>query len=274
MPLAKPPKWRPLTDWFQRLEPGCPRMGVDADAFSRAMIDRDEHRRRALAGDRRRQIGSPHRVHRLGDDGTVMVPRPTRRADPSRRQQIILAHQPKHPPQRGPDCGMSQPCPDLAMTFAMERAGGQHGTDRRRQRVVGHRARWSAPPRWRCVGPRRRRVAINPGSGEPPDPADCRHAIRLAVDRRNSPAHGLSLRRPKGRLASRMAIFSSSRSRSINAAPSLAFSRSPSRSSPVAGFVVSAASPAAQRHHASRSVSRLSYRATAKREGAAHPVTL
>ena len=67
-----------LPDRFQRLEPGCPRMGVDADAFSGAMIDRDEHCRRALAGDRRRQIGSPHRVHRLGDDGAVMVPRPTR----------------------------------------------------------------------------------------------------------------------------------------------------------------------------------------------------
>src|SRR5258708_28381003 len=67
-----------LTDRFQRLEPGCPRMGVDADAFSGAMIDRDEHRRRALAGERRRQIGSPHRVHRLGDDGAVVVPRPTR----------------------------------------------------------------------------------------------------------------------------------------------------------------------------------------------------
>jgi len=36
-----------LPDWFQRLEPGCPRMGVDADACSGAMIDRDEHRRRA-----------------------------------------------------------------------------------------------------------------------------------------------------------------------------------------------------------------------------------
>ena len=47
-----------LTDRFQRLEPGCPRMGMDADALSGAMIDRDEHRRRALAGERRRQIVS------------------------------------------------------------------------------------------------------------------------------------------------------------------------------------------------------------------------
>src|SRR5271166_3217634 len=43
-----------------------------------------------------------------------------------------------------------------------------------------------------------------------------------------------------------MAIFSFSRSRSISAAPSRAFSRSLSSSSPVAGFVVSAASPAAR----------------------------
>ena len=103
-----------LPDWFQRLEPGCPRMGVDADALGGAMIDRDEHRRRALAGERRRQIGPPHRVHRLGDDGAVMVPRPMRRADPPQAQQIILAHQPKHPPQRGPDFD-----PDYAVAYAM-----------------------------------------------------------------------------------------------------------------------------------------------------------
>jgi hypothetical protein len=32
-----------LTDRLQRLKPGGARMGVDADAFGRAMIDRDEH---------------------------------------------------------------------------------------------------------------------------------------------------------------------------------------------------------------------------------------
>ena len=57
----------------------------------------------------------------------------------------------------------------------------------------------------------------------------------------------LMLRRPKGRAASRTAIFSFSRSRSISAAPSLVFSRSLSSSSPVVDLAVNAASPAARK---------------------------
>jgi hypothetical protein len=51
-------------------------MGVDADAFGRAMIDRDEHSGLAFAGNRRRQVGAPHRVDRVGNDGAVMIARP------------------------------------------------------------------------------------------------------------------------------------------------------------------------------------------------------
>ena len=142
MSLANPPKcrrtpWRIGSSASKRV---ARELGVDADAFGGAMIHRDEHRRLAFAGERRRQIGSPHGVHRLGDDGAVVVPRPARRADPPRRQQVVLAHQPKHPAQRGPGSGIAQSRPDLAMTLAMERAGGEHGADRRRQRLVGHRA--------------------------------------------------------------------------------------------------------------------------------------
>src|SRR5690349_24747753 len=56
-----------LTDRFECLEAGGARRGVDADALDRAMVDRNEHRRRALARYRRGQIGAPHRVHRLRD---------------------------------------------------------------------------------------------------------------------------------------------------------------------------------------------------------------
>ena len=43
-----------LADRFERLEAGGSLRGMDADAFGGAMIDRDEYRRLALAGDRRR----------------------------------------------------------------------------------------------------------------------------------------------------------------------------------------------------------------------------
>ena len=67
-----------LTDRLQRFEAGGPGMGMDADAFGGAMIDRDEHRRLAFAGDRRGQVGAPHRIDRVGDDGAVMAARPPR----------------------------------------------------------------------------------------------------------------------------------------------------------------------------------------------------
>src|SRR5262249_33750216 len=146
---------------------------------------------RPHAGDGRGRTGSPLGAPGPGVDVPVLLPPPRRRPPPPRRQQIFPAHQSKPPPQRAPDCAMSQPCPDLAMAFAMERAGGQHGTDRRRQRIVGHRAGWSAPPRWRCVGPWWRLMTVNCGSGKPPDrQTAAKPYIRLAADRRNSPAHG------------------------------------------------------------------------------------
>ena len=62
-----------LADWLQRLKASGADMRVDADAFGGAMIDRDEHGGLAFSGERRRQIGPPHGVHRLGDDSAVMA---------------------------------------------------------------------------------------------------------------------------------------------------------------------------------------------------------
>jgi hypothetical protein len=56
---------RALADRFERLEASGAPCGVDADAFGGAVVDGDEDRRLALAGDGRRQVGAPHRVHRL-----------------------------------------------------------------------------------------------------------------------------------------------------------------------------------------------------------------
>jgi len=43
-----------LADRFERLDAGRVLRGMDADAAGGAMVDREEHRREALAGDRRR----------------------------------------------------------------------------------------------------------------------------------------------------------------------------------------------------------------------------
>ena len=75
-PAEVPP--HALADWFQGFEAGGPRMRVDPDTFGGTMINRDEHRRQAFAGDRRRQVGAPHHVDHLGDNGTVVVARPAR----------------------------------------------------------------------------------------------------------------------------------------------------------------------------------------------------
>src|SRR5439155_20285922 len=115
---------------LQGLETGSLPVRVDPDTFGGAMINRDEHRRLALAGDRRRQIGAPHRVDRVGDDGAVVVAGTARRANPCRCQQVVLSHQPEHPSHRRAGPGITQSRPDLAMPLAVERTGGEYILDR------------------------------------------------------------------------------------------------------------------------------------------------
>jgi hypothetical protein len=49
-----------LAQRLERLEASRPARGVDADAFRRAVIDRDEDRGLPLAGHGRGQAGAPH----------------------------------------------------------------------------------------------------------------------------------------------------------------------------------------------------------------------
>src|ERR1700722_19461727 len=234
-----------LTDRLQGLKARSAGGSVDADTFGRAVIHGDEHGGGALVGPGGGQIGAPQRIHRSGDDAAVMRLWAAWRAGAAGGQQPMLAHQPEYPSTGGANALVAQPGPDLAMTFAMEPAGGQHHADFLHQNCIWHRA-----GRSRTSGRRRgywQLMAINAGAGDSPDPADRGQTVWPAADRRNGPAHRLGLRRPKGRLASSIAIFSCNRSRSISAAPSFAFSRSLSSSSPLAGFVASAASPAARK---------------------------
>src|SRR5690242_19617314 len=86
-----------LPDRLQGLEAGGSERGMEADALGRAVVDGDEHRGLTLAGDGRGQVGTPHYVHRLGDEGAVVAAWSTRRAHPCGGEQIVLAHQAQHP---------------------------------------------------------------------------------------------------------------------------------------------------------------------------------
>src|SRR5215213_2161622 len=206
------------------------------------MIDSDKYRDLPLTGDRRGQVGAPHRVHRRGDDGAVVVARTPRRADPRGCEQVVRAHEPQHPALGGANARHAQPGPDLPVALAVKRAGGQDRTDRVNQGRIRHRPnRARTPGRF---GPGGGEMAVDGGPRRTPDPAHAGQAIGLAAGGRDGPAHRRDLRRAKGRLASRAAILASSNSRSSSISPSLALSRSVSSASPSVGRVARLASPA------------------------------
>ena len=100
------------------------------------MIDREEHRRLALAGDGGRQVGAPDRVHHLRDDGAIMAARAAGRSDARRREQVVLTHEPQYPAFGGSHPRDAQPRPDLAVSLAVERACREDGVDRLEQRRI------------------------------------------------------------------------------------------------------------------------------------------
>src|SRR3954468_2026408 len=61
-----------LPDRLERLEAVSAAAGVDADALGRAVVDRHEHGRLALAGHHRGQVGPPHEIDPLGGDRAVV----------------------------------------------------------------------------------------------------------------------------------------------------------------------------------------------------------
>src|SRR3954462_15827051 len=207
------------------------------------MIDGDKHRDLSLTRDGRGQVGAPHRVHRLGDDGAVVGAWPAGRADPRGGEEVVLAHEPQHATLGRAKACHAQSGPDLPVTLTVKGAGGQDRADRVHQRRIRHRPNraWT-PGRF---GPRGGEMPIDAGPRRAPDPAHAGQAIGPAACGRDGPAHRRDLRRAKGRLASRAAILASSSSRSSSISPSLALSRSVSSASPSVGRVARLASPAA-----------------------------
>src|SRR3954449_6296344 len=77
-----------LADRLQRFEARGSGGSVDADAFGRAVVNGDEHGGLSLAGPGRGQVGAPHLVYPVGNDGAVVTARPSRRTDPRRGKQV------------------------------------------------------------------------------------------------------------------------------------------------------------------------------------------
>src|SRR5512144_1108287 len=251
-----------LADRLQGLEAVGALVGVDADAFTVAVIDGDEDVGHALGqGDALGHIGAPQDVHGLrGDDAVV---RPVRSlADPVRRQKVVLPHQPAHPSGRAADAGKAQTGPDLAVALAGETALGDGLLDVLQQGGVVARTHGARPAfgHNRCLP-----VAIHGCPRNIPAAGDPRQAIDAINGGRDRLAHGLDLRRAKGAPASRRAIFSRNSSVSMVISPTFPFSRtilssrsSRSRSSSAA----SAANKVRSRHSDNRAAVTLSSRAT------------
>src|SRR5690606_29701606 len=81
-PAAPPP---PLPARLQCLPARRTGRRMHAHQLGRAMVDRDEHRRRTLPQrDRRREVRPPHQVRRLGENRPLVRPRSPRAAAASR----------------------------------------------------------------------------------------------------------------------------------------------------------------------------------------------
>src|SRR5512134_1869988 len=240
-------------------------VGVDADALAVAVVDGDEDMGHALRhGDGLGHVSPPQDVHGVGGDGAVVrLLRPL--ADPVRRQQPILAHQPADASGRAADPGKAQPRPDLAVALAGEPALGDHLLDVLHQRrvVAGVDRAGAAPRRRGCLA-----MAIEAGPRDLPAAGDPRQAINPSSGGRDRPAHRLDLRRAKGAPPSRRAILSYKSSISIVIAPTLPFSRatSSSRASRSRSFsAASAARSAWSRQDDSRAAVTFSSRATSSK---------
>src|SRR5512147_3013692 len=249
-----------LADWLQGLEAVGTLVGVDADAFTVAVIDGDEDVGHALGqGDALGHIGAPQDVHGLGGDGAV-VGLVRSLADPVRRRQAVLPHQPAHPSGRAADAGKAQTGPDLAVALAGETALGDGLLDVLQQGGVVARTHGARPAfgHNQCLP-----VAIHGCPRNIPAAGDPRQAIDAIDGGRDRLAHGLDLRRAKGAPASRRAIFSRNSSVSMVISPTFPFSRaiSLSRSSRSRSFsAASAASKARSRHSDNRAAVTLSSR--------------
>src|SRR3954463_9895689 len=86
--------------------------GGDADALGRAVVDRHEHGRLALAGHHRGQVGAPHHVDPLGGDRAVVSFWAAPAPGALMRQEAVLAREPEDAAPAGADAREAQARPE------------------------------------------------------------------------------------------------------------------------------------------------------------------
>src|SRR3954454_20928298 len=233
-----------LPDRLQGLEAVSVKAGVDADALGRAVVDGDEHRRLALAGHHRGQIGPPHQVDSPGRDRAVVGPRAVRPPGTLVRQQAVLAGEPEDAAAAGADAREAQHRPQLAVALAMEEAVRQKLADLHHQVLIRHGPERAGALALNHLG--WAAVAIEGRPRHAPEARDPQEAVNLGGGGRDLPAHRLDLPRPKGRCVSKPSIFASRSSSVMVSSPTLACSRPIAASRASAGRLFSDASPPAR----------------------------
>jgi hypothetical protein len=136
--------------------------------------------------------------------------RAMRARDPAWRLESMRAGQAQDAPLGGADAGEAQSCPDSPVALTMERAVGQQLANRFHQGLVRYgpdRTR-SPPGAWFVASA----MTIQRGPRRAPDPGHLEDTIGSVPGGRDLAAHGLDLRRAKGRPASRCSIFTASNS--------------------------------------------------------------
>src|SRR3954453_10302997 len=231
-----------LLDRLEGLEAIGATAGMDADALGRAVVDRHEHGRLALAGHHRGQVGAPHQVDPVGGDAAVVGLRAMRRAHPLVRQEAVLAREPQDAAAAGADAGEAQPRPRLAVAHAVEGAGGQELPDLLDQAIVRHRAERPRSPGGGFA--RSVPMAVDGRPRHAPQARDPLDPVHLVRGGRDPAAHRLDLRRAKGRAVSSRPILASRSSVVMVRSPTFSLRRPISASRASAGRLLREASPA------------------------------
>ncbi len=218
---------------------------MDTNAFQGTMIDCKEDVGLPFGqGHRRSQIGAPHVVDPVGDNGAVMMAWARRPAPTLRRQQSMLPHQPQDPACRGANAAKTQAGPNLTIAFTGEGRMSQDGANVLHQHLIRTRSHGTRalPGTIRLPGPLT--LGIKGRPRQAPDPTDSTPSINFLGGGRGGPAYFLDLRHRKGRPDSKRSTFWWRSSHSMVTSPNFSFSWATSASFFSLGSFLRAAWPA------------------------------
>ena len=167
-----------LPEALDGLEACSAECGPSAEALSGAVVDDDEDGGVALGGEASGGVDGPHPVGGLGRDGAIVGVRPADADRPVAGEEAVLPHDPEDASHGGADAALvAEPCPDLAVTFADEEGGAEHGADLGEEFPVVEEALWAAFGVGCGPVPDRGLEPLDGGAGDPPREADASDAV-------------------------------------------------------------------------------------------------